>query len=125
MGASLPPSLQLPSPQRPPPPRPPPVRPARSTNRPAYDSRRNRLIIYGGLYLQEPDCSRETWAWGSHDWAKLEAQSPGPCNHFKRTCDAARRATVLFGGQNEQMQQLAKTWVLPGGVWAQVDAAGP
>ena len=96
--------------------------PGRDLGGAAYDSRRQRLIIYGGLYLGLPDCSRDTWEWDGRNWTQVAAAGPGPCNHFKMTYDAAREAVVLFGGQNEQQQPLAETWTWDGAVWR--EAAG-
>jgi hypothetical protein len=98
--------------------------PGRDVGGAAYDSRRQRVVVYGGLFLGLPDCNRDTWEWDQQGWTKREATAPAPCNHFKMTYDAARRAIVLFGGQSEQQQQLAQTWTWDGTAWLEVTPAG-
>jgi hypothetical protein len=99
--------------------------PARDLGGAAYDTRRQVLVLYGGLSPAAPGCSRETWEWDGARWSASSASSPQPCNHFKMTYDAARAAVLLFGGQDESARLSSDTWAWDGATWRRVAEIGP
>ena len=67
----------------------------------AFDSKRNRLVIYGGL--QSPtDRMQETWEWDGQTWTQFTASGPGFREGAVMAYDEARGRTILFGGANEK-----------------------
>ncbi len=76
----------------------------------AYDSRRGRVVLFGGMAIGLPDCLVDTWEWDGNTWVqRTPATSPGPRDAAASAYDSARGRVVLFGGQN-QNYFFADTW---------------
>jgi hypothetical protein len=78
----------------------------------AYDSRRDRMIVFGGENDAGGDpILRDTWALqfgDSLDWSQLEAQNPpSPRATTTTVYDATRDRLVFYGGKTSD------TWALP------------
>ncbi len=77
----------------------------------AYDSRRGRVILFGGM--GESGFSGETWSWDGSEWKKLSDTGPAPRGMGYVTYDKARDRVVLFGGRKGWPNgDLADTWSL-------------
>src|SRR5262245_21644329 len=68
----------------------------------AYDSARDRLILYGGG--TSPECETDTWEWDGQRWGRKDVTPPEICDHFAMVYDSARGKTVLVGGQAPGVQ---------------------
>jgi hypothetical protein len=94
----------------------------------AYDSKRQRLIVYGG---QNGDRSwiSDTWEFDGKKWHGIPttpaAPAPGARAHHAMAYDAARGRTVLFGGIGADGQHRDDTWEWDGTRWTEIKVAGP
>ena len=68
----------------------------------AYDSRRGRVVIFGGQAIS-PDGStptlRDLWEWDGTQWYFRATNGPIPRTYCTMAYDERRGRTVLFGGQ--------------------------
>ncbi len=91
----------------------------------AYDSRRARLVMYGG-YTTE--ATGETWAFDGASWTLLDAASP-PGARFGHAMayDAAADRIVMFGGvaQTPGLTFLADSWAYHDDTWTSLDVGSP
>ena len=90
----------------------------------AFDSKRNRLVIYGGVQ----DSNRrleETWEWDGQTWTQFKVPGPGFREGAAMAYDEARGQTILFGGADEKFEILGDTWAWDGAHWTQVSTSGP
>src|SRR5687768_2205109 len=63
----------------------------------AYDSARERTVLFGGI--RHDVQLNETWEWDGNVWLLRDsASSPPPRSRSALAYDAARRRIVLFGG---------------------------
>lgn len=71
---------------------------ARSDHAMAYDSRRGKVVLFGG-YSGSTDL-KDTWEWDGNTWSKTDESSQAPAirNGHSMTFDQNRGRTVLFGG---------------------------
>jgi hypothetical protein len=86
----------------------------------AYDSNRQRVVLFGG-YDGTAD-KNDTWEWNGNDWTQTLNDSPlhGP---GARSChamayDSSRLVVVLFGGSSTEY--LSDTWEYNGTGWTLV-----
>ncbi|OGQ85981.1 MAG: hypothetical protein A2289_00415 [Deltaproteobacteria bacterium RIFOXYA12_FULL_58_15] len=99
----------------------------RSGHAMAYDSDRQRIVLYGGSTTGE-----ETWelTWNklAHLWSWTKACGTGVCGpgslyHPGLTYDASSGRTILFGGSLSTIPQ-EKTWQWDGTKWSQLCGTG-
>lgn len=88
----------------------------------AYDSDRDRVVLFGGANASAAQIN-ETWELAGNSWTKrAPVTSPpirtAPCLAY----DRARRRTVLFGGTGE-LGPLGDTWEWDGTNWTQATPA--
>jgi len=99
-----------------------------------YDSRRGKVILFGGTDLLNKINVGDTWEWDGHRW--IRASSTGPAARFYHlmSYDAARGKVVLFGGNVAEGQltlekvtvgRRGDTWEWDGGQWQQISSRGP
>lgn len=90
----------------------------------AYDSARQRSVIYGG-YNNSAGIS-DTWEWDGTNWAmRIAASAPGVRRWHTMAYDEARQRTVLFGGQGTGGSYPTDTWTWDGTTWIGVTVPGP
>ena len=90
----------------------------------AYDSARDRTVLFGGTRDDGPQGS--TWTLTAGRWSLLTNEGPGPRRGAAMVYDAARDRMVLFGGlPSDPRRGCAETWVLVGDAWERVDVEGP
>jgi len=92
----------------------------------AYDTSRNRLVMYGGVagYLGDNEWNyiTDTWEWDGNQWIKLEPhEHPQGRSDFAMAFDEERDVTVLFGGVNNGMR-LSDTWEWDGQSWKRMNS---
>lgn len=89
----------------------------------AYDSVRNRLVLFGGAgpsgYLGD------TWEWDGSTWSLRATTGPGPRNGPALAYDALHGRTLLFGGYDANNVALGDTWSWDGTTWTKVSMTGP
>ncbi len=93
--------------------------PKRSNHGMAYDARRQRVVLFGGIDgLTKLD---DTWLWDGTTWT--QACTTAPCNTTRPTArrvpamawDAQRERVVLFGGNDTR-----ELWEWDGSRWTQM-----
>jgi hypothetical protein len=90
----------------------------------AYDSRRNRLVAYGGRNAGR--VYTDTWEWDGRVWAQqASARNPGPLEHAAAAFDSARGRVVMFGGGSRTGTLFANTWEWDGRDWMLQATSGP
>lgn len=90
----------------------------------AFDSKRNRLVIYGGLQ-SAAGRMEEIWEWDGKTWTQFTGTGPGFREGAMMAYDEARGRAVLFGGANERFEMLGDTWEWDGSQWTQAATSGP
>ncbi|MDX2151920.1 MAG: kelch repeat-containing protein [Bryobacteraceae bacterium] len=99
----------------------------------AFDSHRNRLVVFGGLY-EAPQTNpprraapvrNDTWEWSGSSWEQVSASGPPGRCVAAMVYDSRRKKVVLFGGQDVQGEQLGDTWEWDGTRWEQRAIEGP
>jgi hypothetical protein len=96
--------------------------PSMRTNSAAvYDSRRKRIVLYGGVgnkASREYDDRRgDTWEWDGKRWFQMADTSVGMRDHHAMAYDEARGKTVMYGGVSSDRTLPRETWEHPGATW--------
>jgi hypothetical protein len=94
---------------------------ARTHARLAYDSARQRTVLFGGDDRATLESLNDTWEWDGATWVERNpAQSPSSRSRHDLTYDSVRNRIVLFGGTGPR-----DTWEWDGVNWTLVDTLGP
>ena len=101
----------------------PAVPPAAYSVGTAFDTARNRLVVFGG-YVNGAYAG-DTWEWDGRVWTRVTSTGPIARNSPALVYDAARHQIVLFGGDTRATGALGDTWTYDGTTWRQLDVAGP
>lgn len=96
---------------------------ARSYHAMAYDSDRDRVVLFGGYESGLP--SGTTWEWDGMAWVQVASSGPSPRTHFAMAYDAARHETVVFGGHITSGVESNETWTWNGSIWTYKTNTGP
>lgn len=92
----------------------------------AYDSRRDRIVLYGGVGARSrSDVRSDTWEWDGTRWWRMSDSSPGARDHHAMVFDVARGATLLFGGVTANRVHTTETWLWAGARWSLAATSGP
>ncbi len=96
--------------------------PARENAMFAYDSRRDRLVMFGGV--GQVGLFGDVWEWDGGQWTSVPVTS-GPLARALggMAFDAAHAQTVLFGGASGTPHD--DTWLWDGASWTSADVEGP
>lgn len=92
--------------------------PGRSSGAMAYDTARDRAVLFGGTngFTNLGD----TWEWNGSNWIQASpAASPPPRIDTAMAYDQARGNTLLFGG-GSRTTTFGDTWVWNGANWTQL-----
>ena len=91
----------------------------------AYDSARDRLILFGGV-VGAFGYRSDTWEWDRTSWTERILPGPSPRSHHGMVYDEARQRTVLFGGYHQPpFVTYGDTWEWDGQSWIQLASTGP
>jgi hypothetical protein len=94
----------------------------------AYDARRQRVVLYGGITDNGP-AAADVWEWDGQTWQRNAAPGPGSRSHIKMAYDAARGVVVMFGGSvpgaGPNGTPPADTWTWDGHAWTRAATEGP
>ena len=98
--------------------------PARSDHAMAYDSARDRVVLFGGRPSVLDPPFADTWEWDGTQWHEITPEAAPPARHSHAMAfDASRGRTVLFGGVVEITGGINDTWEWDGTQWHEVVAA--
>jgi hypothetical protein len=86
----------------------------------AYDSRRGRTVLFGGIGIGPLD---DTWEWDGSAWTQVATTGPAPRQEHAMAFDSQRALTVLHGGTYSMHYH--DTWEWDGLAWRQVADDGP
>jgi len=95
---------------------------ARSTHAMVYDSKRMRIVLFGGV-----DNTRylgDTWVYDRKGWRRVANSGPPGLCAPSMAYDMKRDQVVLFGGLNKQKYN-GETWVWSGSAWKKAALSGP
>jgi hypothetical protein len=89
----------------------------------AYDTRRNRVVLFGGIAAwnsTDTIYDSSTWEWDGSDWHKIETIVVPMARHqHAMAYDESRGTVILYGGSN-QHGALADLWEWDGVKWTQL-----
>src|ERR1043165_5275066 len=88
----------------------------------AYDSTRDRLMLFGGQAANGPFTLGDTWEWNGAIWIHITDSGPPARRYGAMAYDSARHRMVLFGGVNSGL--LGDTWEWDAG-WTLRATTGP
>ncbi len=86
----------------------------------AFDSGRNRVVLFGGSPAFNQPPLGDTWEWdgtGSGSWSPRSSSGPAPRWGSALAYDSVRGRSILFGGYNGA--PLGDTWEWNGASWLQ------
>jgi hypothetical protein len=91
---------------------------ARRDHAMAYDSARQRVVLFGGLRISS---LADTWEWDGKNWTQIKpTTSPSTRSYHAMVYDSARNRVVLFGGWRGGTGSLGDTWEWDGKNWKQI-----
>ena len=96
--------------------------PARSGHGLAYDTRRERTVLFGSAL------DAHVWEWDGRSWARrvpTTDQAPSPRVGAAVAWDPVGQRTLVFGGLSDGLQPLAELWAWDGDAWSRLDAELP
>ena len=84
----------------------------------AFDSRRGRVVLFGGHNNAggKRNWLGDTWEWNGRRWIQIKVNGPSPRNGAAAIYDSQRGKVVLFGG-NSQGVVSGETWEWDGRLW--------
>jgi hypothetical protein len=102
--------------------------PARWLHAMAYDSRRQRLVLYGGSGTTGGALD-DTWEWDGTNWSQVTPPvSPPPMAQHEMVFDSARGRVVLLGVAPQSSYNspyVSDTWEWDGSTWTHAASGGP
>jgi Galactose oxidase, central domain len=91
----------------------------------AYDERRDRVVLFGGLDDSGRQFMGDTWEWDGQRWTRVATAGPPPRSSYAMTYDPSSRRVVLFGGLTPD-SVYADLWAWDGTRWERLaDGGGP
>ena len=100
--------------------------PGRFGNRLAYDSARQRIVMFGGFDDRTRQRFGDTWEWDGSVWTQVASVGPSGRAHHGMAFDSVRNKVVLFGGQGTPSNPDGDnndTWEWDGIAWQDVSGA--
>lgn len=87
----------------------------------AYDSSRQRIVLFGGHRTIDGRRLRlgDTWEWDGRRWEQRSVEGPSARNGAAMTFDSNRNRVVLFGGSGAT----GDTWEWDGDHWRRIASA--
>lgn len=93
---------------------------ARRDHAMAFDSVRDRSVLFGGIDSQRLG---DTWEWDGATWQLRAITGPSPRTDHTMVYDNDRNVTVLFGGNDGNFN--GQTWEWDGSSWTLRSSTGP
>lgn len=92
----------------------------------AYDSHRQRTVIFGGSAFGEAGIAlNDTWEWDGNVWHSYQGPSPSARYGMPMAFDSTRNVCVVYGGTIGSGAGIADTWEWNGQVWTQRPGNAP
>lgn len=90
----------------------------------AFDTRRGRVVLFGGYNRTGGEIRRlgDTWEWDGANWLQLKIAGPAPRNGAAQVYDILREKIVLFGGRTQEGVS-GETWEWDGKEWIENHSA--
>ena len=99
--------------------------PARHHHAIAFDARRGRLVMYGGIDAADV-WDTDVWEWDRARWHRVQTPTgPGQRAHHAMAYDSARGRIVLRGGTRVDKSHPTDTWEWDGAAWHLAASDGP
>ena len=99
--------------------------PGRRFHATAYDSKRDRVIVFGGSVTGTPTDETLEWNGSTRTWSSYVGATKPPTREMaSMTFDAKRGVTILFGGDSAGTAR-GDTWEYDGSTWIEVAGVGP
>ncbi|MFC1609839.1 kelch repeat-containing protein [Myxococcota bacterium] len=102
---------------------------ARIHHKLAYDSTREKLVLFGGFSVQGDFCEDTFWEWDGTmgTWTEMAPEGPQPSARINHSLvyDSGRGKVVLFGGYDANPAIEQDIWEWDGTTWTDVTPAGP
>ena len=94
----------------------------------AYDSHRERVVLFVGHRSANNETLSQTWEWDGARWERRAVGGPSPRLQVHLTYDSARRKTVLFGGVSpegdlSEIERHVDTWEWDGVSWTEIQTS--
>ena len=96
----------------------------RSAHALAFDSGRNRLVLFGGV-AADASFRGDTWEWDGENWTQIADTGPDARSGHGFAFDSGQSLTVLFGGRASGASLRGDTWAWDGSNWTQQQDVGP
>jgi len=101
------------------------VPPSRSGHGMVFDSRRSRVVVFGGFAPNDQRLG-DTWEHDGIEWRQRSSTGPAARGALGMAYDSARGRVVMFGGSAGVGQPaFSDTWEWDGTTWTQVATTGP
>ena len=88
----------------------------------AYDSKRERIVLFGGSAGNVN--FNDTWEWDGDNWTQVADNGPSARGGHAMAYDSSRGRVILFGGDDGQ-NSFGDTWAWDGTDWTQEEDTGP
>jgi hypothetical protein len=103
---------------------------ARSAPALAYDSTRQRTVLFGGFTTHSyvdgfGGALGDTWEWTGTDWSKRATTGPAPRGAASMAWHPMLGASLLVGGTSSDGTLLSDTWKWDGTAWSLLQTATP
>ncbi len=99
---------------------------ARSLSGAVFDSRRKKIVEFGGVGNSGYDDTKgDTWEWDGKNWRQMTDTGIGTRDHHAMAYDAVRGKTVLYGGQHADRSWAKDTWEWDSKQWTKFAVPGP
>ncbi|OLP00071.1 hypothetical protein BVU76_22750 [Mycolicibacterium porcinum] len=89
----------------------------------AYDSARQRVVLFGGIGTDVADVFDDTWEWDGTNWTKVADTGPSPRAGAAMTSTGA--TLILHGGSGPDGVAVGDTWQWAAGDWTKLQEMGP
>jgi len=91
----------------------------------AYDSKRQLIVLFGGMSMGVGNVGADTWEWNGAAWTQQAEPGPTARQSHVMAYDSNRDRSVLFGGFEHQTgMALADTWEWNGSMWTRISGFG-
>jgi len=100
--------------------------PARNRHAMAYDSARQRVVLFGGLDERTGARLGDTWEWDGEQWHFGAHTGPSPRAHTSLAYDSTLQRVLLFGGvgrADDKYGDNNDTWKWDGVAWQDVSGS--
>lgn len=95
--------------------------PGRTRHGMAYDAARGVVVLFGGILNFPDNKAGDTWEYDGVSWRNVSpAVSPVGRSDHTMVYDSVREVVVLFGGEDEELDEYSDTWSFDGTTWTRV-----